>query len=141
MPIWQIGLILLVVMWILQAAGTWLQMRHYRSVMGSIQGRWTDGYLGIGNARSSLGRGVILMLVVGPDDTIRELLVMEGRSVLAKFKALTEFQGRSINSLREDEAFAKVRGRIQALDQAIQQIEKAKSKKLESSAIMSEQTA
>jgi glucitol operon activator protein len=141
MPIWQICLILLVVMWILQAVGTWLQMRHYRSVMRSIEGRWNDGYLGIGNARSSFGRGVILMVVVGPDETVRELLTMEGRSVLAKFKPLEEFRGRSLASLREDEAFNKVRGRAKALDQAIQQIEKASSKQLGPSAMLSEHTA
>lgn len=141
MPIWQICLILLVVMWILQAVGTWRQMRHYRSVMSSIEGRWNDGYLGIGNARSSVGRGVILMVVVGPDDTVRDLLTMEGRSVLAKFKPLEEFRGRSLASLREDKAFNKVRGRAKALDQAIQQIEKAKSKQLGTSAMLSERAA
>lgn len=141
MPIWQICLILLVIMWILQAVGTWLQMRHYRSVMRSIEGRWNDGYLGIGNARSSFGRGVILMVVVGPDETVRELLTMEGRSVLAKFRPLEEFRGRSLASLREDEAFNKVRGRAKALDQAIQQIEKARSKQPGTSAMLSEHSA
>jgi glucitol operon activator protein len=141
MPIWQIALILLAVMWILQAAGTWLQMRHYRGVMGLIEGRWTDGYLGIGNARASLGRGVILMLVAGPDSTVRELLIMEGRSVLAKFRPFKEFQGRSLASLPGDEAFTKVRGRLQALDQAIEQIEKARGKQQEASAALSDQTA
>ena len=57
MAIWQIGLLLLGAVWLLQAAGTWLQMRHYREVMSSIGGKWTDGYLGVGNARASLGRG------------------------------------------------------------------------------------
>jgi len=141
MAIWQIALILLVVMWILQAAGTWFQMRHYRSIMGSIQGRWTDGYLGVGNARSSFGRGVILMVVVGPDDAIRELLVMEGRSVLAKFRSLKEFQGRTLESLLADEAFGTVPGRVRALEQAVQQIEKAKSKQQESSIAVPEGSA
>jgi glucitol operon activator protein len=141
MPLWQIGLILLVAVWLLQALGTWLQMRHYREVMGSIEGRWSDGFLGVGNARASLGRGVILMLVTGPDDTVRNLLVMEGRSVLAKFKPMDQFQGRTIGSLMEDEAFTAIRGRKQALEQAVQQIEKAKSKKLEASAALSGQPA
>jgi glucitol operon activator protein len=141
MALWQIGLILLVVVWLLQALGTWFQMRHYREIMGSIQGRWDDGYLGVGNARSSLGRGVILMLVVGPDDKVRELLVMEGRSVLAKFRPMIEFRGRSLESLRDDGAFAAKRGRTQALEQAIQQIEKAKARKLEEMAAQAAQPA
>jgi glucitol operon activator protein len=141
MPIWQIGLILLVVVWLLQALGTWLQMRHYRQVMAAIRDRWSDGYLGVGNARASLGRGVILMLVVGPDDRVRDLLVMEGRSVLAKFKRLGAFDGRSLQSLREDESFNALRGRAHALEQAIQQIEKAKAAKAEPSSGMTVQPA
>jgi len=141
MPLWQIGLLLLGAVWLLQAIGTWLQMRHYREVMGSIHERWTDGYMGVGNARSSLGRGVILILVVGPDDTVRDLLVMEGRSVFAKFSRLDQFQGRDVGSLLENEAFATQRGRRQALEQAIQQIEKAKLRKGEATAALQGQPA
>jgi glucitol operon activator protein len=141
MPLWQIGLLLLGAVWLLQAVGTWLQMRHYREVMGSIGDRWDDGFMGVGNARASLGRGVILMLVLGPDDTVRDLLVMEGRSVFAKFKRLEQFQGRNISSLLEDESFTAQRGRKQALEQAIQQIEKAKARKLEAAATLRNQPA
>jgi glucitol operon activator protein len=141
MPIWQIALILLVAVWLLQALGTWLQMRHYRQVMAGVQDRWSDGYLGVGNARASLGRGVILMLVVGPDDRVRDLLVMEGRSVLAKFKRLGAFDGRSLQSLREDEGFNAQRGRAQALEQAVAQIDKAKAEKLKLSSGLTTQPA
>jgi glucitol operon activator protein len=141
MPLWQIGLLLLGAVWLLQAVGTWLQMRHYREVMGSIGGRWADGFMGVGNARASLGRGVILMLVLGPDDTVRDLLVMEGRSVFAKFKRLEQFQGCNISSLLGDESFMARRGRKQALEQAIQQIEKAKARKHEDAAALLKQPA
>ena len=141
MPLWQIGLLLLGAVWLLQAVGTWLQMRHYREVMGSIHDHWTDGFMGVGNARASLGRGVILMLVLGPDDMVRDLLVMEGRSVFAKFKRLEQFQGRNSSSLLEDETFTAQRGRKQALEQAIQQIEKAKARKLEDAATLRNQPA
>jgi glucitol operon activator protein len=141
MPLWQIGLLLLGVVWLLQAVGTWLQMRHYREVMGAIHERWADGYMGVGNARSSLGRGVILMLVTAPDDTIRDLYIMEGRSVLAKFKRLDQFDGRSMASLLDDESFTALRGRTQALEQAVQQIEKAKARKREASTALHDQPA
>jgi glucitol operon activator protein len=141
MPLWQIGLLLLGAVWLLQAIGTWLQMRHYREVMGAIHGRWTDGYMGVGNARSSLGRGVILMLVAAPDETIRDLYIMEGRSVLAKFKRLDQFDGRSIASLLDDESFTALRGRKQALEQAVQQIEKAKARQKEASTALCDQPA
>ncbi|MCG7393739.1 transcriptional regulator GutM [Microvirga sp. ACRRW] len=131
MALWQIGLLLLGLVWLLQAVGTWIQMRHYREVMGSIERRWTDGYMGVGNARASLGRGIILILVVAPNDTIRDLFTMEGRSVFAKFKRLDQFEGRTIASLLADETFTGMRGRKQALEQAAQQIENAKVRKRE----------
>ncbi|SCY21822.1 transcriptional regulator GutM [Microvirga guangxiensis] len=141
MALWQIGLLLLAAVWLLQAVGTWLQMRHYREVMGTIHSRWTDGYMGVGNARASLGRGVILILVVAPDDTIRDLFVMEGRSVFAKFKRLDQFEGRDVVSLLADEAFIGMRGRKQALEQALQQIENAKARKSEAAAALRDQPA
>ena len=141
MALWQIGLLLLAAVWLLQAVGTWLQMRHYREVMGSIERRWTDGYMGVGNARASLGRGVILILVAAPDDTIRDLFVMEGRSVFAKFKRLDRFEGRGIGSLLADETFTGMRGRKQALEQAVQQIENAKTRKREAAAALQDQPA
>ncbi len=141
MALWQIGLLLLAFVWMLQSVGTWLQMRHYREVMGSIERRWTDGYMGVGNARASLGRGIILILVVAPDDTIRDLFVMQGRSVFAKFSRLDEYEGRSVASLLADEAFTGMRGRKQALEQAAQQIENAKIRKREAAAALRDQPA
>jgi glucitol operon activator protein len=126
--LWQIALIVLVIAWGLQALGTFAQMRHYREMMGTIARQWSDGYLGAGNARAALGKGVILLLVVGPDMRVRRLLVMEGRSVLAKFKALGEFEGRPLDELRSGGAFGPDRkGRETALAQAIAQIDKARA--------------
>ncbi|SDR62942.1 glucitol operon activator protein [Rhizobiales bacterium GAS191] len=126
--LWQIALIVLVIAWGLQALGTFVQMRHYREVMGAITRQWSDGYLGAGNARAAFGKGVILLLVLGPDARVRRLLVMEGRSVLAKFKPLGEFEGRALDELRSGAVFgANGKGRETALAQAIAQIDKARA--------------
>jgi glucitol operon activator protein len=139
--LWQIALIVLAIVWALQALGTFVQMRHYRDVMGAISRRRSDGYLGAGNARSTFGKGVILVLVVAPDAQVRRLLVMEGRSVLAKFKPLSEFEGRSLDELRAGKAFGETqKGREKALAMAIEQIDRARSsgRKAETTAAQAE---
>ena len=132
MAVWQLGLVLLGVVWLLQAAGTWVQMRHYRDVMGAISRQWSDGYLGAGNSRSALGKGVIVVLVVGPDGIIRRLMLMEGRSVFARFAPLQRFEGLHLAALDDPTAapggpkIAVSKGFSQALAQAGEQIERAR---------------
>lgn len=54
-------------------------------------------------------------------------MLMEGRSVLAKFKALPEFEGRALDELRSGTVFGPgFKGREAALAQAIAQIDKAR---------------
>ncbi len=124
MPLWQIALVALVCAWALQAVGTFFQMRHYRGVMGDVSTRWSDGFVGAGNAKSTLGRGVILLLVVGPDRIVRRLAVMQGRSVFAKFRVCPDLEGQPLEALRASPPFQD-RGRVAALSMAISQIEKA----------------
>lgn len=125
---WQLALILLVLVWLLQGFGTWRQMKHYRDVLGEISRRWSDGHVGVGNARSFLGRGVILLLVLAPDDTVRRLMVMEGRSIFAKFRPLTEYEGLSLEALMQDTRLGRRSpGRRKALEQAVAQIEQARA--------------
>ena len=126
MPLWQILLMVLVAAWALQAVGTYIQMRHYRFVMGDVSARWSDGYVGVGNAKSTLGRGVILLLVVDLNGIVRRLSVMQGRSVFATFKPVSEFEGSTLEHLRTRPAFPDV-GRTKALATAIAQIDKAAS--------------
>lgn len=134
MAIWQLGLILLALVWLLQAAGTWVQMRHYRAVMGGISRQWSDGHLGAGTSRSALGKGVVLILVVGPDDIVRKLMVMEGRSVFARFEPREGFEGLQLAALRDlkpapsGPKLAAARGFSRALAQAVEQIERARER-------------
>ncbi len=124
MPLWQIALIVLVAAWSMQALGTFVQMRHYSTVMGEVSASFTDGYLGAGNARSKLGAGVILLLVVGPDRIVRRLLVMRGRSVFARFRRIATLEGESLDSLDENALF-RDKAHRGALSVARLQIEKA----------------
>lgn len=124
MPLWQIALIALVGAWALQAVGTYFQMRHYRGVMGDVSRRWADGFVGAGSAKSTFGKGGILLMVVSQDGIVRRLSVMQGRSVFAKFKHSAEFDGMPLAQLRTLTPFADP-GRTKALGIAIAQIDRA----------------
>jgi glucitol operon activator protein len=124
MPLWQIALIVFVLAWGLQALGTYVQMRHYRKVMGGIAQQWADGFVGAGNSRATFGKGVILLLVVSSDMVVRRMMVMQGRSVFATFKPIVDCDGQPLDRLREGQVFAD-KARAKALAMAVTQIDKA----------------
>jgi len=126
MNFWQSALLVLGVLWALQSVGTYLQMRHYRRVLGDITTRWADGYVGVGVAKANFGRGVIAILVVGADERVREALVMEGRSVFAKFVSLPELAGVPAAELRAG-ARASSANRTAAFRQALEQIDRLRA--------------
>ncbi|MBO0662349.1 transcriptional regulator GutM [Jiella sp. MQZ9-1] len=134
MELWQIAVIFLIGAWLLQSVGTWFQMRHFRDVMGAVSDKWSDGRVGAGNARGSLGKGVIALAVVDPSEILRKVMVMEGRSVLAKFQPLPEWEGKPLSALRAavaDSHFDKGRGK--ALANAIAQLDRVQQRQAHTS--------
>lgn len=119
---WQQGLILLVVLWACQAAGTWMQMRHYGRVMRGIAQSWPDGFVGSGAARGTLGRGVVAIVVASPDDAVRQVFLMEGRSVFAKFRPFDIGDGTSVAAIA-DRVGQQSKGRRKAVAGAVSQID------------------
>ncbi len=125
---WQFLLLLLGGLWASQSVATWMQMRHYQKVLRAVTAQWHDGFVGTGYARGGLRKGAIVVVVVSPDDIVRRLLLMEGRSVLAKFIALAEFEGLPLASLDNSAVFsARKKARKQALAAALKQIERARA--------------
>ncbi len=129
MAIWQWGLLLLAIVWALQALGVWLQMRHYSDVFKGITERYKDGFVGAGNSRGRLRKGTIALIVVTPDLVVRRLLVMSGRSVFTKFKRLEQFEGVALDRIRSDPAIMgeKEPGVAEAVKRAIEQIDRSRS--------------
>jgi glucitol operon activator protein len=124
MPLWQIGLILLVAAWAVQSAGVWLQMRHYQKKFGELRTRWTDGAMGAGAAPGRFGKGVIALVVTAPDGTIRKVCVMQGRSVFAKLKDRVDFEGLSSAELKRRAASGNLGAGVGvAIAKALEQIE------------------
>ncbi|KQZ30631.1 transcriptional regulator [Mesorhizobium sp. Root552] len=129
MAIWQWALLLLALVWGLQALGVWMQMRHYTDVFKGITEKYKDGFVGAGNSRGRFRKGTIVLLVVTPDLIVRRLLIMSGRSVFTKFKRHEEFEGATLDSIRSNPAVLGEGepGVAEAVKRAIEQIDRARS--------------
>ncbi len=121
---WRWLLLAFGILWAVQVAGTALQMRHYRRFLSETVERWSDGAIGSGNARARFGRGVIAVLVVAPNGTVRQAFAMQGRTVWAKFRPLAGLDGRSIGEIRNGAAFGRDERKLaQAFSRAADQID------------------
>ena len=127
---WQWALLALGLLWALQIVGTWVQMRHYQDVMTRVGGSYKDGFLGTGNAKGTVGRGMIVMLITAQDGTIRKALAMEGRTVLARFEEIPEYVGLPMETLADPDFFGpEQKARAKAFGRAIDQIKEIQSAK------------
>jgi glucitol operon activator protein len=127
---WPYLLLAFGVLWSTQIAGTWLQTRHYRRVLGRITTTQSDGYVGVGNARSTYGKGVIMILVAERDGTLREVLQMRGRTVFARFKPASRLVGTPVDALLDGEPDGLERGALAAARTAAQQLLDARERHL-----------
>lgn len=123
-------LLALAIVWALQILGTWYQMRHYQAVLRGITERSTEGYVGVGNAKASLGKGVILILVVGRDGEVSDALRMRGRTILARFEKAPDLVGMRVDELREPEREGPYdAGTMLAARRAVEQVDRIKAER------------
>lgn len=127
-PSWTVLIAAFGIVWLLQIAGTAWQMKHYQAVMGDIIARWKDGAVGVGNSRSRFGKGLILIIVVSPDEIVRDVRLMEGRSIFARFRQQTQYHGLSLKSLVDNAPAGKAgKGFKAAAGRALEQIARAQN--------------
>ena len=126
----QQALLMFVLFWVLQIAGSWIQWRHHRDSMNAASGEWSDGYLGAGRSKPRFRAGAVAMLSVSPDLRVRQLRLMSGMTVFARFKADASVQDWTLSQLSahyapgtRDTPIAK------AIRQAISQVEEVHSRK------------
>ena len=74
MDAWVWVLLVVGALWALQIAGTHVQMSHYRGVLGGITREGGKGYVGAGNAKARLGKGVILIMISDEDGFVLTLM-------------------------------------------------------------------
>lgn len=100
MGFWAVLLLVLGCLWVLQVVGTYFQMSHYRKVLGDITREGREGFVGVGNAKSRFGKGVILILVSGRDGCVERALKMRGRTVFARFEEAKSLVGLGVDELQ-----------------------------------------
>lgn len=126
----QSALLMLLLFWTLQIAGSWIQWKHYRTALGHATRRWGDGYVGMGRAQPRFGFGVIALLEVSPDLQVRSLQTMSGITVFARFKPLDGAQNMSLPELARRYASDADDSKLaRAVRQAITQVEEVRARK------------
>jgi glucitol operon activator protein len=127
---WLLLLLTLGVLWLLQMVGTYFQMQHYRKVLGGITREGGKGYVRVGNAKARLGRGVILILVVGEDNVVRKALRMRGMTVFARFEEAPDLVGHMLDDLRDEGREGPYeKATILAAQRAVEQIDRIKAER------------
>lgn len=86
-------LLIVFVLFILQALGGWYQIQNYRKAMKRVH---QYGNVGIGQRKGRLTAGYIVMIACDHEGIITRCEIMQGLSFLAKFKSINEFLGKSM---------------------------------------------
>ena len=124
------AILILAVAWVLQIVGTYFQMRHYREVLGAITREGGEGFVGVGNAKATFGKGVILILVADVNDVVKRALRMRGMTIFARFKEAPDLVGMRLDELRvgdREESYDK--STMLAARRAVDQIDRIKQEK------------
>lgn len=130
MGLWSWILIVLAVLWLMQIVGTYYQMSHYRRILSGVAREGGEGYVGVGNAKGRLGKGVILILVSDAGGSVTRALGMRGRTVFARFGEVPELVGLHIDDLREEGDEGPLDAGIRhAARRAVEQIDRIKAEK------------
>lgn len=94
--------ILLCFLLIVQYGFTFIQMKYYRKSMDKIVRAYKgkEGYyFSSGMERRKLRPGAIAMIVVDKDYIVQECYVVNGFSVLSKFKELRKYKGQHAGAI------------------------------------------
>jgi len=70
--------------------------------LGRITREGNEGFVGVGNAKATFGKGVILILVADENDVVRRALRMRGMTIFARFKDVPDLVGMSLEELRAE---------------------------------------
>ena len=87
------------VLMIIQAVGTHLQVKKYRKAVSKLH---KLGNLGVGAKRGRLGGGNVVIIACKGDGIITGAEEMKGMTIFAGFKEMPELIGRTIYDLKLD---------------------------------------
>ena len=105
--------------YVLQMVLTYFQVKNYRKNIADLRKK---GIIGIGSKKRKLSAGHIVILASNESGEIIEGRMMQGFSILARFKKLKDVDGFNITKLKEQ--VLSENSKNTAMLDALQQIEK-----------------
>lgn len=93
-------LLIVFVLFLLQALGGYLQIRNYKEAMRRVH---QYGNVGFGQKRGRITAGYIIMIACDANGVITRCEIMKGLTLLAKFKTTTTIWGREAIGKNIDE--------------------------------------
>lgn len=111
-------LIIAFLFYVLQMVLTYFQVKNFRSNIAELRKK---GIIGIGSKKRKLSAGNIVILVSNEFGEIIEGRMMQGFSILARFKSLKDVDGFNISELKEK--VLRENSKNTAMLDALQQIE------------------
>jgi glucitol operon activator protein len=119
--------ILFGVLWLVQLGFTFIQSRGMTKALVDMKRRHVGRNMGIGvtRAKFNVGRGVIVMVVTDAEGIVQEFQALSGVSVLARFKAKTDYVGKPVKVVM---AMIKDKRLLSTFQQAIDKINEERSK-------------
>ncbi|MFC2742203.1 MAG: transcriptional regulator GutM [Selenomonas artemidis] len=112
----------LFLLFVVQVVGTHLQVKEYKRAVREMH---KLGNVGIGSRRRKLGPSNIVIIACNSDGEILDGRMMQGMTILSRFRPMEGIAGRTIYSLHEeyaalpDKRRAHYKGHITALDALI----------------------
>jgi glucitol operon activator protein len=86
--------------------------------------------VGVGNAKATFGKGVILILVADENDVVKRALWMRGMTIFARFKEAPDLVGIGLDELQlEDREEPYDKSTMLAARRAVEQIDRIKEEK------------
>ena len=115
----------LFLLFVVQVVGTHLQVKEYKRAVREMH---KLGNVGIGSRRRKLGPLNIVIIACNSDGEILDGRMMQGMTILSRFRPMEGIAGRTIYSLHEEYAAlpekrrAHYKGHLQALDALIMRL-------------------
>ncbi|MBB3935728.1 transcriptional regulator GutM [Aureimonas phyllosphaerae] len=125
---WQIALALLALAWALQCVGTMIQVRRYRDAFRDLSGSSDDGWMGVGKGGGALRGAAIAMITVSPEGRVCRATSLEGRTVFAKARRLSDLEGRPMTDVRAEAGTRRREPLAAAILSALDQIDQTRAR-------------
>ncbi|CUH96445.1 hypothetical protein P22_2535 [Propionispora sp. 2/2-37] len=107
--------------YVLQMVLTYFQVKNLRKTLAESRGK---GIVGMGSKKRKLSAGNVVILISNEAGHIIEGRMMQGITVLARFREIANIKGHTVTELKEKILSQSAKKQDKAMLEAIEQIEK-----------------